>query len=169
EWGLATHCIPESAHDLLLGEMAKQTPQTFPALLNRYSVQAPRRLPAKVPAGLSHALTAPDEVTLWNEAAKLLAQDELPSEWRECLQTLLSGSPISACVVARQLALGGRLSRGQAFEWEYHASLACLRLGDFYEGVRTRLVEKGGTPAWKFRHPREVPPSLTQELTRIPS
>ncbi len=169
DWGLATHCIPEAAHEPLLAEMASQNLETFPVLLKKYSVEPQRRLPARMPAPLSHALSATHAPTLWDEALKIQTKGDLSPEWNECLQTLLSGSPLSACVVAEQLALGGRLSRGQAFEWEYHASLACLRSGDFYEGVRTRLVEKGSTPQWKFRHPRDVPPSLLQELTRIPS
>lgn len=169
DWGLATHCIPESAHAPLLAQVAERGIHAAPEILKLHSVPAPRRLPARMPSSLQQALHAPDVSTLWDEATRLVSSADLAPEFDECLRSLLTGSPLSAGVVARQLELGGRFSRPQAFEWEFHASLACLRSGDFYEGVRARLVDKGSLPQWKYRHPREIPAALLSEITRIPS
>jgi enoyl-CoA hydratase/carnithine racemase len=161
EWGVATHCVRDEDLDRLTAELDSEVP--IAQVLQSFSMtiqSAPRRLPTRLPVELSRAFSHRTPAEIWDHAAALLHSGELASEITQPLELLLGGSPISCAVIHEQLARGGRLSRPQAFEWEYHLSLACMRSGDFMEGVRMRLVEKGSAPRWKYAHPSEIPAAL---------
>ncbi len=118
---------------------------------------------------------------LWQDARQLRDDPSTGPELREALDTLLSGSPASVRLILEQLRIS-RAHRGRglealpsAFEWEYSASMNCMKHGDFFEGVRSRLVDKDfrepGRPRWKHRSPEELDPEEISVLLpgKVPS
>jgi enoyl-CoA hydratase len=164
DWGLATHCIESSRTDEVLARLEEarwdgspQDGRLATQLLESLSSPPGQRW-ARIPGPIAELFENSGKLSaagIWDEAARLS---------HPLLSPLLSGSPISACVIHEQLQRGARLSRTQAFEWEFQLSMACLRSGDFFEGVRSRLVEKGSAPRWRYKHPAEVPSDLLASL-----
>jgi enoyl-CoA hydratase len=107
---------------------------------------------------------------LWSDARKARDEAATSRELRDALDTMLTGSPASFRLILEQLRLARRFrERGpaarraslqSAIEWEYAASLNCMQHGDFFEGVRSRLVDKDflelGRPRWKHSSPGEL-------------
>lgn len=61
----------------------------------------------------------------------------------------VKGSPTSA---ALSFALWGRvlhLSMADVLRLEYHVSVACMRFGDFAEGIRALIIDKDRNPRWR--------------------
>ncbi len=164
DWGLATHCIEASRTDEVLGLLERSPWEGSPhdtriasEVLDPLSVRPGARWD-RIPKPIAALFERADSLrpaALWDEAARI---------GHPLLDPLLSGSPISACLIHEQLRRGARLSRTQAFEWEFQLSMACLRSGDFFEGVRARLVDKGSAPSWRYRNPSEVPASLLASM-----
>jgi enoyl-CoA hydratase/carnithine racemase len=166
DWGVATHCVSQASHEAVIQALSKVNWERTPhdhalatECLNTFSCETPPRSIEKIPAAVLEVLAAPDAGPLWDRALAL--PEPLRSHW---FGSLLKGSPLSVALIFEQLRRGGRLSRSQAFEWEFHLSMACLRDGDFFEGVRCRLVEKGDAPRWKFAHPSGIPASLLSSI-----
>lgn len=62
---------------------------------------------------------------------------------------IITKSPTSLKVTLKALREERSLSTlEQALDQEYRVSLACVRLGDFVEGVRATLVDKDRNPTW---------------------
>lgn len=73
---------------------------------------------------------------------------------RAALETIETRSPTSLKVTLRSLRSARVFaSLEQALDQEYRVALACVRLGDFLEGVRATLVDKDRNPQWS---PREL-------------
>ena len=111
---------------------------------------------------------------LWREAAKMAAAPSCSPELREALETLLGGSPLSLRLILEQLRVGracrkrGPLELAPVFEWEHEAALRCMAHGDFFEGVRSRLVDKDfrepGRPRWQHADPAAIDPAALNPL-----
>lgn len=173
KWGLATHCLSESQLldqiDVLLesldGIKWEGTPHDSliaSKFLDTLSIQT--QVQKKFPRSLEilfQKSTSAD--SLWQGASALRASDpnaDLPP----LLDAMLQGSPLSVAIIWEQLARGARLSRAQAFEWEFHLSMSCLRQGDFFEGVRARLVDKHTAPRWKYAAPGKIPDAVLHSI-----
>ncbi|XP_029315669.1 3-hydroxyisobutyryl-CoA hydrolase, mitochondrial [Cottoperca gobio] len=63
-------------------------------------------------------------------------------------QTLSRMSPTSLKITYKQLQAGAALSLQDVLVMEYRLSQACMRGCDFYEGVRSVLVDKDQNPQW---------------------
>lgn len=78
--------------------------------------------------------------------ASLEAED---GDWaKETLATLLSRSPASMKVSLEQLRRGRDLDFDDAMIMEYRMSQAFMAERDFYEGVRSVLIDKDHAPKW---------------------
>ncbi|NEU30981.1 enoyl-CoA hydratase/isomerase family protein [bacterium LRH843] len=70
-------------------------------------------------------------------------------EWAEQTMTiLLSKSPTSLKVTLRQLKEGKHKSLQECFEMEKKMAIQFMKCSDFYEGVRSVLVDKDRSPKW---------------------
>ncbi|TQV80495.1 enoyl-CoA hydratase/isomerase family protein [Denitrobaculum tricleocarpae] len=70
-------------------------------------------------------------------------------DWaRETLSTLLSRSPASMKVSLEQLRRGRDMDFDDAMIMEYRMSQAFMAEHDFYEGVRSVLIDKDHAPKW---------------------
>lgn len=115
---------------------------------------------------LDRSRQAATAARLWHDADRIRKDPRASPGLEEALGTLLSGSPASVRLILEQLRVGrlirqsGSVGVRAAFEWETEASLHCMAYGDFFEGVRSRLVEKDfrepGRPLWKHRSPGDL-------------
>ena len=64
------------------------------------------------------------------------------------MRTLLSKSPTSLKVTLRQIQKGKGLSLQACFDMEQNLALNFMKCHDFYEGVRSVLVDKDRSPKW---------------------
>lgn len=81
---------------------------------------------------------------------------------------LQKGCPTTAHLVYEQLRRGKKLSLEQVFQMELIMSLQCSRHGDFAEGVRALLVDKDGSPKWRYNSVAEVPAAWVDEHFAAP-
>lgn len=76
--------------------------------------------------------------------------EEQGNQWAfETKSMLLSKSPTSLKVTLRQLQQGKKQSLVDCFKMEFALSMNFMNNPDFYEGVRSVLVDKDRTPHWK--------------------
>ena len=62
---------------------------------------------------------------------------------------LLSRSPTSVHVAFEQMRRGAELSFEDCMQMEYRILEHILKDSDFYEGVRSTIVDKDGKPNWQ--------------------
>lgn len=87
------------------------------------------------------------------------------SQWIETAKTnLRTGSPISAYICYRQVTDYHHISLADCFRLELSLSVRCALLGEFQEGVRARLVDKDGSPKWKFANIAQVDIAVIDNL-----
>jgi len=93
----------------------------------------------------------------------IVALEKDGSEWatntRHALKKL---SPTSLKVVFRQLHQGKLLPLNKCFEMEFRMSQHFMAGHDFFEGVRSVLVDKDRNPKWKPAHLDEVSDSVVE-------
>jgi enoyl-CoA hydratase/carnithine racemase len=82
---------------------------------------------------------------------------EQGDKWaEETRTTLLSKSPTSLKVTLRQLQEGRRKSLQECFDMEMNLAMNFMKCHDFYEGVRSVLVDKDRSPKWSPASLEEV-------------
>lgn len=70
-------------------------------------------------------------------------------EWaQETAKTLRGKSPISMAVALEQLIRGKEMAVADCFRMEMNLSMHFMHSHDFYEGVRSVLVDKDRNPSW---------------------
>ena len=76
-----------------------------------------------------------------------LVQEKTP--WAdETLKSLALMSPFSLKLALRQIRAGAKMNFAEVMTMEYRLSQACMRLHDFYEGIRAALIDKDRNPQW---------------------
>ncbi|MEL7327486.1 MAG: enoyl-CoA hydratase/isomerase family protein [Pseudomonadota bacterium] len=100
-----------------------------------------------------------------NQIAQRIQAIEGGTQWLEIAQkSFASGSPITAHICFRQVKEYHRLSLADCFRLELTLSVRSALLGEFEEGVRSRLVDKDGNPKWMFNSVSEVDESVIDIL-----
>jgi enoyl-CoA hydratase/carnithine racemase len=90
-----------------------------------------------------------------------ITNTETDDKWFSRAQkSLQHGSPLSACLVYRQLKDGKNLSLADCFRLELNLSVKCGKYGEFIEGVRALLIDKDNNPQWRFKSIEEVDASV---------
>lgn len=77
---------------------------------------------------------------------------------------LLTKSPISLKVTLEQLIKGKDLSLIDSLKMEFALSMNFMKNPDFYEGVRSVLVDKDRSPNWKYPRLEDVSEALVQSF-----
>jgi len=62
--------------------------------------------------------------------------------------TILTKSPTSTRIAFRQITMGGDLSFEDCMRLEYRLARFCMVHPDFYEGVRSVIIDKDNAPRW---------------------
>lgn len=100
-----------------------------------------------------------------NQIAQRIQAIEGGTQWLKIAQkSFASGSPITAHICFRQVKEYHRLSLADCFRLELTLSVRSALLGEFEEGVRSRLVDKDGNPKWMFNSVSEVDESVIDTL-----
>ncbi|WCK52408.1 enoyl-CoA hydratase/isomerase family protein [Aneurinibacillus sp. Ricciae_BoGa-3] len=72
------------------------------------------------------------------------------NEWaHQTASAIKTKSPVSLAVALEQLIRGEKMALGDCFRMELNMSLNFMRSHDFYEGVRSVLVDKDRNPKWE--------------------
>ncbi|MBE8168452.1 MAG: enoyl-CoA hydratase/isomerase family protein [Shewanella sp.] len=98
-----------------------------------------------------------------------VADIETDEKWlSRAKSSVLAGSPISCQLIYRQTQLDANLTLADTFRWELAASVNCLSIGDFNEGVRALLIDKDRNPKWHYKSVDAVPSELIEQITCSP-
>ncbi|MBY6196353.1 enoyl-CoA hydratase/isomerase family protein [Vibrio hangzhouensis] len=79
-------------------------------------------------------------------------------------QNLSQGSAVTAHICFRQIHNYAHLSLADVFRLELILALRSVLLGEFQEGVRSRLVDKDGNPNWRFQSVEQVDTAVIDEM-----
>lgn len=91
--------------------------------------------------------------------ARLDAEEGADAAWAKALAAEISAkSPMSVAIALRQVRIGGSLSFEDAMRTEFRVVSRILKGADFYEGVRSVLIDRDNRPTWS-------PPSLAEVST----
>ncbi|MFD1039434.1 enoyl-CoA hydratase/isomerase family protein [Virgibacillus byunsanensis] len=112
---------------------------------------------SQVPDGSSLAVlqTKIDEHFSYHTVEQIMeslgkAAREEGDEWaKKTLHVLMSKSPIALKITLKQLVTSQALSLNDCFTKELKLSMSMMRNDDFYEGVRSVLVDKDHHPKWE--------------------
>ncbi|MGR5234090.1 enoyl-CoA hydratase/isomerase family protein [Vibrio rotiferianus] len=100
-----------------------------------------------------------------NQITQRIQAMEGRTQWLEVAKkSFVAGSPITAHICFRQVKEYHRLSLADCFRLELTLSVRSALLGEFEEGVRSRLVDKDGNPKWMFNSVSEVDKSVIDTL-----
>ena len=165
EAGVATHYSPgDSMDDLEAALLTAGSEEDLRATLDRFCPQA-------TDGAASYAANLPQiercfgaERTGVEDIVEALRADG--SEWaQKQVSTWHRMSPLSLKVTFRQMREGARLgSFGECLAMEYRMCVRAMQGGEFYEGVRSLLIDKEKSrPKWRFDTLEDVPQDVVDE------
>lgn len=142
--GIATHYVPAARLDDLVGALSDAgTPAAVQAVLDAAHQDPGPALLAERRALIDRCFAA-DSVPAILDA---LAADDDP--WASATRdTLVTKSPTALLVTFRQMLEGAALDFDSAMRLEYRLSQHFFAGHDFYEGVRSVIVDKDNKPVW---------------------
>ncbi|MGE0280017.1 MAG: enoyl-CoA hydratase/isomerase family protein [Rhizobiaceae bacterium] len=155
--GLATHAVKAENLGSLLESMAMTGEPE--ASLRGVFFMARRETEREKLAAIDRWFGQPalqDVVTLLDREA---GHDELAAA---TLATMRQKSPTSLAVAFREIKAGQTMSMADCMRMEYRIVSRMLRGNDFYEGIRTVLVDKGAKPNWSPAALDEVDPAQVE-------
>ena len=140
-FGLATHAAPAAAFPAIREALAEGRP--VEAAIGTHEVPAPGPLHAE--RALVEACFSADDVV------EVLARlDAAGTEFaKKAAATIRTRSPTSLRLALAQMRRGAALSFPDAMRLEYRILCRILRGHDFYEGVRSVLIDRDGKPDWR--------------------
>ncbi|MBK3400811.1 MULTISPECIES: enoyl-CoA hydratase/isomerase family protein [Methylobacterium] len=140
-FGLATHAAPASAFPAIRDALAEGRP--VEAAIGTHEAPAPGPLHAE--RALVEACFSADDV-----AEVLSRLDAAGSGFaKKAAATIRTRSPTSLHLALAQMRRGAALSFPEAMRLEYRILCRILRGHDFYEGVRSVLIDRDGKPDWQ--------------------
>ncbi len=140
--GLATAHVPASRIEALIGRLAK-------------GEDVDRAIAAEAAAAPDPSLMKERRVieTCFSGrtvSAIVEALETSDSDFaKTTLKTLRSRSPTSVAIALSQMQRGRTLDLEAALKLEFRIAQRIVRGHDYYEGVRTVLIDKGETPRWR--------------------
>lgn len=138
----------------------------------------------KLPATLSHTLCAgtqpagPSILDKLPVITKCFAQPSMAAimealrsdDWDSAfslsaLELMAKSSPLSLAVTLELFNRSSRWDLATCFQAEYVLVTHFVHgEGDFFEGVRAMLIDRGSTPQWRYSKVEEVPPDVVQRF-----
>jgi len=113
---------------------------------------------------LPSAISCFDEATV---PAILRGLDEDGSEWAaKQAKSMRRKSPLALSVTLEAMRRGAKLRFREAMERELDYSLGFLKTQDFYEGIRSQLIDKDRNPKWSHDMGDVTPAQISRVLSR---
>lgn len=158
--GFATHFVDSAKFPDLVEALAGMTfggdaRRDVDAVLARFAVKGPEdAVTREFRADIDRCFSF-DRV---EDIVAALAREK--SDWAsETLKSLASMSPFSLKLALRQIRAGARMNFAEVMTMEYRLSQACMKLHDFYEGIRAALIDKDRNPQWN--------PAKLEDVSRL--
>jgi enoyl-CoA hydratase len=159
ELGIVTHCIEPQRFADITAALAEAEP--IDPLLARWHAD-PGPPAGSLPAAVIARCFAGDTVA--EIAARLEAERE-HRDWCEATLADLRGrSPLALEVTLQHIRRCRHLDLRQTLTVDYRLATRLVAAHDFKEGVRTRLIEKGGSPRWRPGSLADLDPSAVARL-----
>ncbi|KAL3672411.1 hypothetical protein V7S43_003095 [Phytophthora oleae] len=187
--GLATHYLPTSEYDTLVHhltglEFEENVPQEerdeiiHEALEELETDEAFQEIDPEYLETVESVFGALNEKDTMEGIFERL--EKLNTEWsQEALETLKKMSPLSLKVTLEQMRQGAVKTCAECFQMEYRMATRMMENPDFFEGVRSVVVDKDRNPKWAKRDITKVtakeveaffePLDKDQELILYPS
>ena len=155
ELGIANAYVPSADHPDLIDALGKAkldgSDSAVANVLYKF-VKAPPK-----GEGVPSSVAAFGEKTV---PAILRALDHDGSEWaQKQAVSIRRKSPLACCVSFEALRRGAKLNFREAMTQELDLSLNFLNTQDFYEGIRSQLIDKDRNPKWSHEDAASVPES----------
>ncbi len=102
--------------------------------------------------------------------ARLAAEEGEDGEWARTLAAeIATKSPTSVAIALRQVRIGGSLSFEDGMRTEFRIVSKILTGNDFYEGVRSVLIDRDNAPRWRPESLAEVSDAeIAAHFTTVP-
>lgn len=142
--GLATHAVKAENLDALLHHLAMTG--EVEASLRHVFFMARRETEREKLAAIDRWF---GQSTL-RETVEMLEKDAAKDEFAAAtLASIHEKSPTSLAVAFREIKSGQTMSMAECMKMEFRILNRMLRSHDFYEGIRTVLIDKGAKPNWR--------------------
>ena len=153
--GFATHVVAEARlgelEDALAALPLRNAEQELGELFTRFAIDAGEPKLAALQPGIDRCFSKPTV----EESVKALQAENAP--WaREALAALQKAAPLSLKCTLRAVREGKGSTIEDALRLEFRVIQHMVEDDDFYEGVRSVLVDKDRNPRWRFRSLEEV-------------
>lgn len=150
--GIATHYIPSAKHAAVIKALGKAdldgSDDAVLAAMKAYTKTPPEAEPL------------PGEVGAFNAETLMDIYDRLElfdTEWsQKQLASLKKKSPLSMVVSLEAMRRGADLNFRDAMTQELDLSINFLATQDFYEGIRSQLIDKDRNPKWSHEDVSKV-------------
>ena len=158
--GIANSYIPSAKHEAFKTALGKAkldgSDEAVLAVMDKF---------VKEPKGKSEL---PSEVALFHRDSVdeiLEALDGMETEWAtEQAENMRAKSPLSMVATHASLLKGAQLTFREAMEQELDLSLNFLATQDFYEGIRSQLIDKDRNPKWSHASASKVTKTQSERL-----
>ena len=160
ELRLATHYVPSDKHGDLIEALGKAkldgTSVAVEKILKKHARKAPKAEPLSPSIGAFFAESAA-------EVLENLERDE--GEWAQAQAAIKrKKSPLAMAVTYEAIKRGGKMGFREAMQMELNLSLNFLKTQDFYEGIRSQLIDKDRNPQWSHESPAKVTKAQIERL-----
>jgi len=148
--GVGTHYVDILMMDVLEKELLNlSNPQTVPDLLSKFH--------AGSNSGNSELPFDEIKTHFCQPDVEQIAASLKNTDWgQKQLKLLVKMSPLALKVVYRQMHEGAKLSFKECFQMEIDMAAEAMAGDEFYEGVRSVLVDKDRNPSWNPKTLEEV-------------
>ena len=141
--GLATHYVPSEQFPAL--REALFTDEDVGLVLERFAIPVP---PSHVMAErevIDYCFAGDDVRNILSRLESRVVESAFA---KRTLDVLLTRPPLSVAIALRQKQIGGSMSIEEAMRTEFRIVSRLCKHPDFYEGVRTTILERGQKPQW---------------------
>ena len=153
ELGLANYCVSRNSFDSLEKRLINiKNMRSIDKIIDEYS----EKTNSSIFPSLNKNINS---IFKYNKVEKIISLLESSNEiWaEEAFKAMNKSSPTSLKISLKQLRLAKYKSFKDNLIMDYRLSQSCMRGVDFYEGVRSVLVDKDSKPIWN--------PSMVQDVS----
>ena len=162
ELGVANAYVPTVRHEALIAALAEADLDGSDSAVANVMKNFVERPP--------EADSLPSSISCFDEStvpAILRALDADGSEWAaKQAKSMRRKSPLALSVTLEALHRGSKLRFRDAMARELDYSLGFLKTQDFYEGIRSQLIDKDRNPKWSHDMEGVTPAQVSRVLSR---